>query len=130
MVNMVSCCVDVPPGLFGVRDLCCLGDQMLNTPPRQLRAGAGDTRVYQYIVTVTGYHQMHPSFSPCSTRTENRGNTSTLQDTLKRNLEGAQHKLSTGVEKRLEDSFMGLTTHSIRHACKDNSELMLMFIDT
>lgn len=40
VVNVVSRGVDAPPGLRGVGDLCRLGDQMLNIPPRQLRTGA------------------------------------------------------------------------------------------
>lgn len=40
VVNVVSCGVDVPPGLRGVGDLRRLGDQMLNIPPCQLRTGA------------------------------------------------------------------------------------------
>lgn len=62
MVNMVSCRVDVPARLFGDGDLCCVGDQMLNIPPRQLRTGAGDIKHRN--------HQTHLSFGPCSTPRE------------------------------------------------------------
>lgn len=63
MVNVVSCGVDVPAGLGGVGDLCRLGDQMLNIPPRQLRTGARHMKqniIKRAIPSVRVLHRAKP----------------------------------------------------------------------
>lgn len=63
MMNMVSCCVDVPPRHIGVGDLGCLGNQMLNIPPRQLRTGAKDMKqniIKHVLPSARVLHQVKP----------------------------------------------------------------------
>lgn len=63
VVNVVSRGVDAPPGLRGVGDLCRLGDQMLNIPPRQLRTGARHMKrniIRRAIPSVRVLHRAKP----------------------------------------------------------------------
>ena len=84
VMNVVSCCVDVPSGLLGVRNLCCVGDQMLNIPPRQLRTGARDMKqniIKRILPSARVLHRLKPQRKHFNS------------DTLERNLQGARHGL-------------------------------------
>lgn len=122
MMNMVSCCVDVPSRLFGVRDLCCLGDEMLNIPPRQLRTGARDMKqniIKRILPSARVLHWLKP---------QRKHFNSTWYS--ERKPAGSSKWALVLCRERLEDCFIGLTAHSIRHACNAYTVLMRRFIDT
>lgn len=114
--KFVSCSAEVPPGLLGVVDLCRLGDQMLNIPPRQLRTGARDMKqniIKRILPSVRVLHRLKPQwkhFNSVWYSEKKPAGSSTW--TLWRRLEGC---------------FIGLTAHSIRHTCNAYTVLMLKF---
>lgn len=81
MVNTVSCCVDVPPRLFGVRGHSCLCDQMLNI----FSTSAQDWRRRHK----TEYHQMHPSSACVLQRVKPAGKRFNSTWSSERNLTGS-----------------------------------------
>ncbi len=122
MVNMVSCCVDVPAWLFGVGDLCCLGDEMLNIPPRQLRTVARDMKqniIKRILPSACVLHWLKPQ----------RKHFNSAWYSAKKPA-GSSIWAAVLCRKRLEECFIGRTAHSIRHACNAYTVLMLRFIDT
>lgn len=112
VMDVVSCCVYVPSWFFGVGNLCCLGDQMLNIPPRQLWTRAKTHK--------REYHQTHPSFASLFyTKSNHSGNALTLCRAVKETWGDLNTTFFSVRRNRPEHSSTWFTTHSISHACND-----------